>query len=227
MADQEYFKHALANFTFDVASGGAIRHLADRGYTADEIRKKLDFPTPYERIQQTIWKHYLDTGVLLIEEPGSGKQQETCSYITEYDSFGRKSFRRVTAIEAWGEKIEWKERQFDQALDGRISVFLLKQCAENGEDTAYVSCDIGLRSRRDPEHFGRLLELLEPRQREYILGIPWERKLVYHRLNQQMREITARLYECGEYQGDGYFGSMKEKIHFKKRKESAWPQTHG
>ncbi len=29
MEKQTYFQTALANFTFDVASGGAIRHLAD------------------------------------------------------------------------------------------------------------------------------------------------------------------------------------------------------
>ena len=34
---QKYLKKALSDFTFDVASGGAIRHLADRGYTVQEI----------------------------------------------------------------------------------------------------------------------------------------------------------------------------------------------
>jgi len=41
---QEYFKKSLSDFTFDMASGGAIRHLADRGYTVEQIgnlEKKL------------------------------------------------------------------------------------------------------------------------------------------------------------------------------------------
>ena len=32
--EQDYFNEALSNFMFDMASGGAIRHLADRGYRA-------------------------------------------------------------------------------------------------------------------------------------------------------------------------------------------------
>lgn len=44
MEKQTYFQTALANFTFDVASGGAIRHLADLDYTAAQIMKRLDFP---------------------------------------------------------------------------------------------------------------------------------------------------------------------------------------
>lgn len=61
---QSYFQTALANFTFDVASGGAIRHLADLGYTVTQITKRLDFPTPYDRVQQTVWEYFLQTGIL-------------------------------------------------------------------------------------------------------------------------------------------------------------------
>ena len=46
MGEQEYFKNALSNFMFEAASGGAIRHLADLGYTVKQISKKLEFPTP-------------------------------------------------------------------------------------------------------------------------------------------------------------------------------------
>lgn len=67
--EQKYFKKALSDFTFEMASGGAIRHLADRGYTVGEIVKMLDFPTPYERVGDLVRKHFLETGVLLLDEP--------------------------------------------------------------------------------------------------------------------------------------------------------------
>lgn len=212
MAEQEYFKDALANFMFDVASGGAIRHLADRGYTAMEILKKLDFPTPYDRIQQTIWQHFLDTGVLLLEEPGQGRTQEKYAYVTDYDQYGRKSFRRVTAEVRGGEPVVWKERSFQEASDGKLLDFLTERCQANGENTAYISCDFGLRSRREPERFQKEMELLEVRQRQYVLGIPWERRMVYHRLDKRMREIAAGLYDLGAYHGNCYFTKIKEKV---------------
>jgi len=58
MKQSETFSKILANFTHDVASGDAIRHLADKGHTVKEITEALDFPTPKERVQKTVWEHY-------------------------------------------------------------------------------------------------------------------------------------------------------------------------
>ena len=44
MSEQDFFKSALSNFTHEAASGGAIRHLADLGYTVDWITRELTFP---------------------------------------------------------------------------------------------------------------------------------------------------------------------------------------
>ena len=33
MSENRYFQKALSDFTYDAASGGAIRHLTDTGYT--------------------------------------------------------------------------------------------------------------------------------------------------------------------------------------------------
>ncbi len=62
--EQEYFDAALSNFMFDMASGGAIRHLADRGYSVDQIVKTLAFPTPRDRVERTVYQHMMDTGML-------------------------------------------------------------------------------------------------------------------------------------------------------------------
>lgn len=35
--ENSYFNEALSNFAKDFAYGGAIRHLVDKGYTADRI----------------------------------------------------------------------------------------------------------------------------------------------------------------------------------------------
>lgn len=214
MSEQDYFKQALQNFTFDVASKGAVCHLADSGFTVDQIMKKLDFPTPYDRVQQTVWEHFRDTGYLLLEEPGKEKRQEKFSYVTDYDQYGRKSFRRVTVSDTVYEAVRWKEQEYKKEKQETFSAFLTHLCARNGEKESYVSCDFGLRSKREPQQFLRDLQFLDEYQREYVMGIPWERKLVYHRLDQRMREIVSRLYEQGAYHGRCYFLRIKEKIRF-------------
>lgn len=92
--EQTYFQRALSDFVFDMASGGAICHLTDLGYTVKQIQEKLSFPTPYERIQKAVWKHLLDTGVIAMEE--QAQAGEKVEYVREYDRYGKASFRRVT-----------------------------------------------------------------------------------------------------------------------------------
>lgn len=229
MERQEYFRQALANFTFETASGGAIRHLADHGYTVGEISKRLDFPTPFDRIQNTVWKHFLDKGILLLDEPGTGMEQKAYDFVAEYDRYGRKSFRRVTVQGYGGEPIQWTETVFCEERDGMLSAYLLKRCDTNQKTSAYVSCDFGLRSRREPERFGQVLEVLEKPEQDYIRGLPWERRMVYHSLDERMRRIVARLYENGEYQGWCYFTDAKEKVRIGKpeRKFSKGEQRSG
>lgn len=211
MADPDYFQKALSNFMFDVASGGAIRHLSDLGYPVGRIQKQLNFPTPYERIQQTVWEHLLDKGVLRREEPGAGGSKETYEYVAEYDRYGRKSFRKKVLKPGREEAVLWEEELFSEKTAKELADYLHGRCRENGENTAYISCDFGLRSRREPERYQKSLDGLEEGHREYILGLPWERRMVYHRLDQRMREIAVRLYEQGEFTGTCYFMEIKKK----------------
>ena len=129
MAEQEYFKNALSDFTYEAASGGAIRHLADLGYTVKQISGQLSFPTPYERVQKTVWQRLLETGVLLAEEPGSGKRRSggRAEYVIERDKYGRTSFRLAARdIEEKAGEICWKERKFGEGGEaGRsLAVYL-------------------------------------------------------------------------------------------------------
>lgn len=213
MSEQDYFKKALSDFTYDVASGGAIRHLADAGYTVKQIMENLSYPTPYKRVQRTVWEHLLNTGVILLEEPGTGTLQETVTYVKEYNKYGKASFRRIIKQQEKPENLLYKEERFVESKEENLADFLLKKCVENEEGKAYVSCPFGLYDMAI-ETSKRPDLLLEEGQREYILGLPWERKLCYHRLDRRMREITVRLYSCGGYHGCCYFLKTAEKIVF-------------
>ena len=54
MSEQDYFKNALSDFTFEAACGGAIRHLVDKGYTADRIIREFHYPLSRETIEKMV-----------------------------------------------------------------------------------------------------------------------------------------------------------------------------
>lgn len=232
MSEQEYFKSALSDFTYEAASGGAIRHLADLGYTVKQICGQLSFPTPYVRVQKTVWQHLAETGVILTEEPGSGKNQKQgkAGYAVEHDKYGRTSFRLITAKPEEGQRICWKERRFAgngdcpdtgnpgtgiRAAEGgrKLAAYLAGKCREN-EGEAYISCRFGLLSRRNPAEYEAVAAVLNERQREYLTGLPWEEKICYHRLDGRMQEIAVRLYEAGKLEDSCYFMKSGEKVTF-------------
>lgn len=84
MEENKYFTQALHNFTFDVACGDAIKHLHKLGFSATEIKSKLNYPVSIEQIERYI-KDY---------EKKSG-ESVSYEFIREEDEFGRKTFRRV------------------------------------------------------------------------------------------------------------------------------------
>lgn len=103
---EEYFKKALSNFTQDMANGGAIRHLWDLGYSIRQIKEQLDYPVSFEKIQEVVWNHLLNTGVICYDKPGNGSQEKV-TYVKEYDKYGRTSFRKVLEVEHSQEKNEY------------------------------------------------------------------------------------------------------------------------
>lgn len=213
MSKQDYFRNALSDFTYEAASGGAIRHLADLGYTVRQICDNLTYPTPYERVRNTVWQHLIDTRVVLTEEPGSGRGQEKKTYKVAHDKYGRASFRlEKTPAGGETEPIHWKERRYSEELCGSLAVYLAEKCSANGEDAAYISCDFGLQCGRDKEKFDAAMQALNERQREYISGLPWKEKTCYHRLDRRMREIAVKLYSAGLYRGNCFFLKLGEKV---------------
>lgn len=164
---EEYFKKALTNFSQDMANGGAIRHLWNRGYSIRQIIEQLDFPAPYERVQNVVWEHLVDTGVVCLTKPEAAHRQEQVSYVKEYDKYGRTSFRRVTEV------------------------------IHKEETETYVPCDFGIWMQRDPKRYEEILDCLKERQREYLTDIPWRGRRVYHKREGIMGKIVERLEEEG------------------------------
>lgn len=217
MRDNSYFQKALADFTHEAASGGAIRHLTDAGYTVVQIVKELDFPTPYEKVRREVWERLLRTGVILTEEPGAARQEETVSYIREYDKYGKAAFRRVTKTEQ-KEKVIYRRRQeiskAEFTSEG-LCVLLRDKTEQNGEDSSYMACDFGRIAAEDIGAYQKMLAVLDGADREYVEGLPWEIRIVYHRLIPRMLGILMKLYGAGLYCGSCYFLKTEEIIEIK------------
>lgn len=207
MSNQKFFEQALANFTFETACGGAIRHLADSGYTVAQIMEKLDYPASREQVQEAVLEHLCSTGVLLRTEPAFEAVQEKPDFVLEYDRYGKASFRRAAPKDV-PKKINWNETQFSPSAPEVFSRFLEQKLSENGVSCSYASCDFGL---WDEERLAAL-SFLDTRKQEYIRGIPWEKARMYHRLNPRMREILEVLYRNMEYSGICYFLKTAEKV---------------
>lgn len=297
--DRDVFQSALSDFTFDAACGGAIRHLADSGFTAKQIMERLDYPISGERVRKAIYKHFCDNCVILEKSPEEELPETKPVYVMEYDSYGKPSYRRkstasmegilsgaASAATAWKEisyyptavlavppsgKVSEKKfgrpgqviskiahkgshqevlknagggpglemlkstgRSFgwgmcnktrrDSARVGsgepagcpgrgaELSAFLTEKCIQKDEKV-YISCDFGI----PDSAAARGISLLNGRQQEYLEGIPWPRRRVYHRLDHRMKEILCSLYEQHAYEGNCYFLSDKEKLTIRER----------
>lgn len=49
-----YFEEALSDFVQNFAYGDAIRHLVDKGYSADRIEREFHYPISRERLEKII-----------------------------------------------------------------------------------------------------------------------------------------------------------------------------
>lgn len=158
----KYFNQALSNLVHDMASGGAIRHLADSGYTVKQIAEKLSYPTSLEQIGKTVWAYFLETGVIFLEKPPEEPVIEKITYEKEYGKYGRTYFRQ-------------KKEQVENPYRN------------------YLPCDFGKRRYQDEEAFQQYLEPLWETDRDYILGLPWPLKTVYHAADERMVRIFDML----------------------------------
>lgn len=157
---ETHFDRALQNFMHDVANGGAIRHLADLGYTAEEIVSWLDFAMSVEAVGAEMWAHFLSNDTIRLSRD---EKVPTYRVVKEQGKYGKTTFRRV-------------------ATD------------DNGATAKpYLPCDFGIRLRADREAFCHELAVLTERDRDYILGLPWENVVVWHRPDERMKRIFRQL----------------------------------
>lgn len=212
MEEQEYFRQALSDFTYEAACGGAIRHLADLGYTVGQIVEQLTFPVPYEKVWKTVWEYYLNTGILLLEEPGKGTVKEKAVYVKEYDRYGRSSFRRMADGGKKAPAVRFEEKHYNESIDGSFKDYFAKKCRENQGD-GYVFLDFESEKENAGYSLKESLDILDSRRQDYLCGLLGKKKkAVYHRLNPLMEDILVALYENGRYQGACYFMKTEEKV---------------
>lgn len=174
---ESYFQAALSDFTFDVAAGGAIRHLTDRGYSVEQIMRELSYPVPRARVEKAVYRHLLESRILLPELPAENNTV------------------RIKFLQ--GEKTV------------RFPEMLAKTIVESGEENAYMECPFGAWMKKDEKRLEQNLVCLTGREREYLLGICWEKDIMYHRLNDRMREIGLKLVKGTEEAWGFWFLSGK------------------
>lgn len=222
--ENHFFETALSNFALDAACGGAVRHLTKLGYTLDQIVDRLDYPAPRAKVRRIMMEYLYESRVLLREEPSEALLAAPAAYVQEQDAYGRRSIRRIdsdrrsqfgmTSVPDLSsvsdyvqerkirhpEDILWKETRYVPERDRKLTVMLHQKCEENGEMYSYISCQFGN------------LQCLNKRQRDYLEGLCFDAPIVYHRLDQRMREIIPKLYEAGEYHGSAYFIRTRERM---------------
>lgn len=222
---QPYFQEALADFTHDAASGQAIRHLASLGYTTDQIMKELAYPTPRRRVEQTVARYMKETGILLTElpipeeqfsqiilrrpggQPASGEEVPRGLFDGLFGAEGKAHFRTRRRHSA----------QTGAVLDpgawaASLAEELQSRIKGNGPEHSYISCPFGMIRRDREARLNRMLAPLTSREKEYILGIDWEMRMMYHRLNSRMLEIGIQLAAYGETEYSFYFLKSRQRI---------------
>ncbi|MCH5255201.1 MAG: hypothetical protein J1F41_09765 [Lachnospiraceae bacterium] len=109
---ESYFEAALSDFMFDVAAGGAIRHLVDRGYSIEQIMKRLDYPVPRPKVEKAVYRHLMESGILLSKLPEEDEKIKI-HLLQEKD---REKLSRMLAehIEKYGEHNSYMECPFGQ-----------------------------------------------------------------------------------------------------------------
>lgn len=157
----KYFQDALSDFVYDAASGRAIRHLADTGYTTAQIVRQLHYPTPFEKVQHTVTRHFIEIGILLEELPVP------------------LSGLRITSLKPDAPETLYR--------------FLSECVRQNGEESSYASCPFGIPGAFAQCKRHSLQPILTGRELEYLEGIAWAPKTMYHRLNRRMLEISTQL----------------------------------
>ena len=134
---KQIFGRALRNFVNDFACGDDIRHLADRGYTVDEIAKEIDYPLMKDKIAEIVWKHYIDTRRICLEPPEDADYIEKTTYEKVQGEYGRMSMKKVvTRIPV--EHKEYIECDYGRRIYKDKDAFMRELSALDAKDREYI-----------------------------------------------------------------------------------------
>lgn len=159
------FDNALSQFIKDFASGGAIRHFVELGYSVEQIKSSLDFPMGLDDIGHVVWKEYIDTKQICIHEEDINRDYIVkTSYVKDYNKYGKTSLRKV-----------------------------IKK--EKVENKTYISCDFGRLIYKDKEGFNKRLNKLEAEDMAMIENLPWPLEKVYVDSDTALGKAVKAFYE--------------------------------
>lgn len=75
---------------------------------------------------------------------------------------------------------------------GRTSFRMVTERSE-APDEGYIECSFGILKAKDGRAYEEALSRLEARDREYISGLPWPRRTVWHVADERMSRIMKSL----------------------------------
>lgn len=176
--ENKYFEQALSDFTFDVSCGAAIRHLVDLEYSVKQIMQNLSYAPPQEKVEKAVYRYMLESGLLTGTLP-----KDITAYITT------QSMQQSGLLCG-----QVRERDFRSCIAEQRTHF--------GRDESYISCPFGMWGEQEMK---RGLTCLDTKECDYIRGIPWEHRILYHRLTGRMEEIGMKLWLCGIEGVEFYF----------------------
>lgn len=132
-----YFEDALSNFVHDMASGGAIRHLVDMGYSIDRIMEQLDYPTPRRRVEKTVYQYMMESGILLDALP----VEETVMKVSHLNNVSRPviSQRLRELIQKNDKDSSYMQCPFGRWLQENQTEYLDQLSCLTGREKEYIS----------------------------------------------------------------------------------------
>ena len=163
----EFFKNALSSFTGDVAYAGAVRHLAQKGMTLNEIKDNLTYPAPESKIREVLWQYYLDEKIICLEKPENVPFVKS-EFVKVTGAYGKSSFVKKEAKE--------------------ISDNISKENSK--ENKTYAVCRFGTYKK---DELNKYISALDENDKEYIKGINWPDRQVFHIMNSRMERIAKSL----------------------------------
>lgn len=131
-----YFQKTLSHFTVEFAAGNAIRALADKGCTVEEIYERLSFPVSKKAIGELTWAHFLDNGTICLYDPEEQPEKVLTSYEKVQNKYGKVSFCQVRKTVVL--KGEYVPCDFGKRLYQDREAFLEKLQKLEAKDREYV-----------------------------------------------------------------------------------------